>query len=54
MEYVRCNNCGDKLFFVKKRELRYCTCRTIALDWSFFSHTHRVLGHEKDYTMGED
>lgn len=54
MEYAQCNNCGDKLFFTKTRELKHCTCKTISIDWSLYAQGHRVIGNKKDYVMGED
>ena len=49
MNAIRCKNCGDVLKFEKIRQLRYCSCRKVAVDWSLFCDNFRVLGNAENY-----
>jgi hypothetical protein len=49
MNAIRCKKCGDVLKFEKIRRLRYCSCRTVAVDWSLFCDNYRILGNAENY-----
>ena len=49
MNAIRCKHCGDVLKFEKIRELRRCSCKACAVDWSLFCDNFRILGSANDY-----
>lgn len=53
-EFAQCNICGDKIYFVKIRKLRQCTCGMTSVDWSLYADGYRVIGDKKNYILGND
>ena len=48
---LRCNVCGDVIYTLKGRDLRWCNCRSIASEGNCTKGTVRATGLKENYTV---